>query len=142
VEEVLLVVQVWNRSDDLLGGTIIMQIPVFLLRKLYVKGSLENTDDGFLFKIKNSLSPGTAISMDALKVNGNEYGLDKTLVTDGTAEISAAEISESNSFQIKVGVEITVKISGDPLPEGEHTLDIGIVTKEAGKLAFDVKDAI
>lgn len=119
-----------------------MQIPVFLLRKLYIKGSLENTDDGFSFKIKNSLSPGTAIAMDALKVNGNEYGLDKTMVSDGTAEICAADISESNSFQIKVGVEISVKIKGDPLPEGEHTLDIGIVTKEAGKLAFDVKDAI
>jgi hypothetical protein len=93
-----------------------MQIPTFLLRKLYLKGSLENVDDGFVFKIKNTLSPGT--------------------------EYTAADVNEGSAMPLKVGVEIALHIKADPLPEGEHTIDIALVTKEAGRLAFDVKDAI
>jgi hydroxymethylglutaryl-CoA reductase (NADPH) len=119
-----------------------MQIPAFLLRKLYIKGSLENVDDGFQFKIKNSLSPGTAISMDPLRVNDIEYPLDAVTVSSEEGEVKTSEISEDNTFPIKVGVEITVRVTGEPLSEGEHKLDIGITTKEAGKLAFDVTDAI
>ncbi|MHA1935429.1 MAG: hypothetical protein ACW97A_09105 [Candidatus Thorarchaeota archaeon] len=119
-----------------------MQIPVFLLRKLYVKGSLTNVDGGFQFKIKNSLSPGTATAVEPIKVNDNEYALDTTTIMSDDNEISATEVSESNSFPIKVGVEITMFVKSDPLPEGEHKIDISLTTKETGKLAFDVKDSI
>ncbi len=119
-----------------------MQIPTFLLRKLYVKGSLENVDDGFQFKIKNSLSPATAIEFIPLKVNDEEYALDITSVKSDDGEIKAGEISEENSLPIKVGVVITVHVAGGPLGEGEHKIDIGLKTKEAGLLAFDVTDTI
>ncbi|MBD3407820.1 MAG: hydroxymethylglutaryl-CoA reductase [Candidatus Lokiarchaeota archaeon] len=119
-----------------------MQIPKFLLRKLYVKGSLENTDDGFVFKIKNSLSAGTAIGMTPIKVDGTEYPLETIHVKSGDAEVMASEISESNAFPIKVGVEIAIHIHAEQLEEGEHKIDISIKTKEAGNLAFDVKDSI
>jgi hypothetical protein len=36
-----------------------MKIPASILKRLYVKNSLANQDDGFSFKIKNSLSNGT-----------------------------------------------------------------------------------
>ncbi|TXT54958.1 MAG: hypothetical protein BAJATHORv1_50211 [Candidatus Thorarchaeota archaeon] len=119
-----------------------MQIPKFLLRKLYVKGSLENADDGFVFKIKNSLSAGTAVGMAPIKVDGTEYPLDATVVKSDDTEIKGSEISESNAFPIKVGVEIAIHVQSDPLEEGEHKIDISIKTKEAGNLAFDVKDSI
>ncbi len=119
-----------------------MQIPSFLLRKLYVKNSLTNLDGGFSFKIKNSLSQGTAIGVDPIKVDDVEYPLENiTLEAEGT-EIKASEISESNPFMIKVGVEITLRVTGEPLAEGEHKIDIGLKTKEAGVLKFDVKDTI
>ncbi|MFW9964480.1 MAG: hydroxymethylglutaryl-CoA reductase [Candidatus Sifarchaeia archaeon] len=119
-----------------------MQIPSFLLRKLYIKGSLENVEDGFSFKLKNSLSPGTTTAVAPIKVNGNEYPLDSTIIRSIDGEVKGSEISEDNSFPIKVGVEIEIHIKGDALPEGEHTIDISLKTKEAGTLAFDVKDSI
>ncbi|MFX1483606.1 MAG: hydroxymethylglutaryl-CoA reductase [Promethearchaeota archaeon] len=119
-----------------------MQIPAFLLRKLYIKGSLENADDGFSFKLKNSLSPGTTTEVAPIKVNGTEYSLDSTTIRSVDGEVRGSEISEDNSFPIKVGVEIEIFIKGDPLPAGEHTIDISLKTKEAGTLAFDVKDTI
>ena len=119
-----------------------MQIPAFLLRKLYIKGSLENVEGGFSFKLKNSLSPGTTTSVAPIKVKGDEYSLYSTTIKSVDGEVRGSEISEDNTFPIKVGVEIEIFIEGDPLPEGEHTIDISLKTKEAGTLAFDVKDSI
>ncbi|MFW9910386.1 MAG: hypothetical protein ACFFEF_17660 [Candidatus Thorarchaeota archaeon] len=119
-----------------------MQIPSFLLKKLYVKGSLENVDDGFQFKLKNSLSPGTAIGMDPFKINDTEYPLDVTTITSGDEVVNAADIVGGASFPIKVGVDIIIHIKGAQLPEGEHKIAVSLTTKEVGKLAFDVSDAL
>lgn len=119
-----------------------MQIPTFLLRKLYIKGSLENVDDGFSFKLKNSISSGTAISIEPIKVNGQEYPLDSTIIKSADGEITGSEISDGNTFPIKVGLDITIHVKGNPLSEGEHKIDISLTTKEVGKLAFDVTDSI
>jgi hypothetical protein len=119
-----------------------LQIPVFLLRKLYVKGSLENVDDGFKFKLKNSISTSTATNVDPIKVNGNEYPLDAVTISSDNVEVKGTEISEESTFPIKVGLDIVIHVQGDQLPEGEHTIDISLATKEVGKLAFDVKDSI
>ena len=119
-----------------------LQIPTFLLRKLYVKGSLENVDDGFKFMLKNSISSGTAINIQPIKVNGNEYPLDSVTISSEDGSINGSEISEQNTFPIKVGLDLTIHIKGEQLPEGEHTIDISLSTKEVVKLAFDVTDSI
>ncbi len=119
-----------------------LQIPTFLLRKLYVKGSLENVDDGFKFKLKNSISTATAVDFKPLKVNGNEYPLETTVISSEVGEIAVNAISKENSFAIKVGLDITVHVKGDQLAAGEHTIDIALATTEVGDLAFDVKDTI
>ena len=119
-----------------------MQIPTFLLRKLYVKGSLENLDDGFQFKLKNSISTSTAVNVEPIKVNGNEYPLESVQISSGDVEVAGNEISPDNTFPIKVGLEILIRVSGEPLPAGEHTIDISLATKEVGKLSFDVTDSI
>ena len=119
-----------------------MQIPAFLLRKLYIKGSLENVEGGFSLKIKNSLAPGTTTAFAPLKVNENEYSLDAITISSEGTEILGSDVSEDNTFPIKVGVEILIFVKGDPLPEGEHKIDLSFTTKEAGTLAFDVTDSI
>ena len=119
-----------------------MQIPSFLLKKLYVKGSLENVDDGFQFKIKNSLSPGTATGMEPFKINDEEYPLDATTIRSEDEELAATALASGETFPIKVGVEITIHIKGTQLPEGEHKIGVSLITKEVGKLAFDVTDAL
>jgi hypothetical protein len=119
-----------------------MQIPAFLLRKLYIKGSLENVEGGFSLKLKNSLSPGTTTAVAPIKVDGNEYTLEALTIRSVDGEVLGSEISEDNTFPIKVGVEIELFIKAESLSEGEHTIDLSLKTKEAGTLAFDVKDSI
>ncbi|MFX0054205.1 MAG: DUF6379 domain-containing protein [Promethearchaeota archaeon] len=119
-----------------------MKIPASILKRLYVKNSLANQDDGFSFKIKNSLSNGTATSLSPVTVDGNEYPLDAMLIKTPDGEVAAAEVTEANTFLIKVGVEVEIHVKGDPLSEGSHTIGIGFETKEIGGIAFEVDDEI
>ncbi len=45
-------------------------IPSMLLKKLYQKGSLKNTESGFEFALKNTLAPGTIVGLRTLVVDG------------------------------------------------------------------------
>ncbi len=53
-----------------------VSIPGFLLKSLYVKGSLKNSSGGFEFQLKNGLGSGYAYRMDPLIVDGIELPLD------------------------------------------------------------------
>ncbi|MGD9381794.1 MAG: DUF6379 domain-containing protein [Candidatus Thorarchaeota archaeon] len=119
-----------------------MKIPASILKRLYVKNSLANQDDGFSFKIKNSLSNGTATSLAPVTVDGSEYPLDAMRIKTPDAEVSAAQVTESNTFLIKVGVEVEIYVKADPLPAGPHKIGIGFETKEIGGIAFEVDDEI
>ena len=44
-------------------------VPGFLLRRLYVKQSLRNTEDGFEFQLRNRLGSGYAHKMWPLKLD-------------------------------------------------------------------------
>ena len=47
-----------------------VSIPSFILRRLYVKGSLRNTDTGMEFQILNKLGSGQARRLLPLTVDG------------------------------------------------------------------------
>lgn len=119
-----------------------MQLPPFILKRLYIKGSLENVEDGFRFKIINNISDATCTAMKPIKVNGTEYPLDGTVISSGGAKVHGNEISDANSFPIKAKIEIEIHVKGNQLPSGEHTIDIGLSTTQTGDLAFDVTDKI
>ena len=124
-------------------------IPKFLLRKLYVKGSLKNEDttgdgipDSISFQIKNSLANGTVIGVEYIKIDDNEIPLDTIEVMLEDKTIKLNEVTPENTFPIKVRVVSTWIIKGKTLDPGEHKLELSIQTKEAGTLTFDVKDNI
>ena len=45
------------------------KIPEFLLRALYVKGSLRNNEDGFQFQLKNEIGPARIIGARPLQLD-------------------------------------------------------------------------
>ena len=49
-----------------------MRVPNFLLRRLYVKGSLQPTAEGFQFQIRNRLGSGYARRLFPLTLDGGE----------------------------------------------------------------------
>ena len=124
----------------LLGGLKMVKVPSFLLRKLYVKKSLKNTEDGFEFSIKNVLADATLVKLADFKVDGKPY-TNVTLVV-GDKEIPASEISASNPLPFPVKTTITVKVKGEQLQSGQHKIEIVGGSKEYGELKITLKDTI
>ncbi len=119
-----------------------MQVPAFLLRRLYVKGSLRNVDSGFEFDLKNSLGSGYAEQVLPLTVDGIEMAVDAArFVVDGEAT-PFAEVSAERPMTLGMNRTVTMAIRGTALAPGKHKIGIGFVVTGMGKMEFDVTDAI
>jgi protein involved in polysaccharide export with SLBB domain len=118
-------------------------VPVFLLKKLYVKGSLKNTAAGFELTIQNTLAPGTIVGLAPLKVDGVECPLAQTevLLSNGT-KLSMSDVSAQSPLRFNVGDKVTIQVEGQPLPAGPHKITISPKTKEAGILPIPAEDTI
>ncbi len=117
-------------------------VPTFILKKLYVAGSLQNTAEGCQLQIKNTLAPGTIIGVNALTVDGVSYKPDTLdLVKDG-ARRSAAEISGQRPAAFNVNDIVTIVVRGVTLAPGEHRIGLDIMTREAGRLNWEISDRV
>jgi hypothetical protein len=119
-----------------------MQVPGFLLRRLYVKGSLRNANGGFEFDLKNSLGSGNAEQVLPLTLDGEALPIDATrFIADGRAT-QFDQVSATNPMTLGMNKTITIAFTGRTLSPGKHKLGIGFVVPGMGRLEFDVTDAI
>ena len=119
-----------------------VSVPGFLLRRLYVKGSLKNTPAGFEFHLKNGLGAGYTHKMWPLTVDGEEIPLEKTYFVLGERETKFSDVSKENTFTIAMNKIITVRADGVSLKPGPNKLGMGFDVPGLGTLRFDVTDLI
>lgn len=119
-----------------------MKVPAFLLKKLYVKNSLHNTDTGFEFKIKNTLMDATITSPVRLTIDNRPIPQETITITAQNTTFGAADVSENNALPLKVNVEVTLSVEGKKLDPGEHEIEIASATKEYGDIQFSVTDTL
>ncbi|MBC7262914.1 MAG: hypothetical protein H5T64_00975 [Chloroflexi bacterium] len=117
-------------------------VPSFLLKKLYVSGSLANVEGGFEFRLKNTLATGTIIGLAGLKVDNTAYPPDAIRLVGPQGEIAISDISAKNPLTFALNDVVTVRVSAGPLTSGTHQLTIIPQTKEAGDLYITASDVI
>lgn len=119
-----------------------ISVPSFLLKRLYVKGSLRNTEQGFQFELKNTLGSGYANELLPLTLDGQQMSQeDSYFVIDGK-EIPFSAVSEDNPFTLAMNKITTIRVKGATLSEGPHKVGLGFVVKGLGKLSFEVTDMV
>lgn len=91
-------------------------IPSFLLTKLYVKGSLRNTESGFEFALRNIIDSAMLIGIGPLSVGGKNYEGEAVTMSAGGKTISGAELSRQNPVPVRMGMPLQVSVTGEPLP--------------------------
>ena len=69
-------------------------VPGFLLRRLYVKGSLKNTAAGFEFELMNRLGSGYAHKLWPITVDGEAAPTDKTFFAVESEETAFNVVSK------------------------------------------------
>ncbi len=115
-----------------------LQIPGFMLKQLYVAGSLQNTEEGFRFVVTNPFLDGTVTGVLKVAVDGVVYDL----AAVRAAGWDAAGITPESPVNFPRGAELEVEVVADSLPSGRRNLYVKVETIEFGPLKVDVYDRI
>ena len=120
-----------------------VSVPSFLLRRLYVKGTLKNTADGFEFELRNRLGSGYALRVHPLTVDGAEIAASASrFVMEDGAVVRFDEVSDANTLTLALNKSIWVRASGARLERGARKIGMGFDVPGLGTMRFDFTDAI
>jgi len=117
-----------------------VSVPSFLLRKLYVKGSLENTALGITFRLRNSLGSGYAEEMLPITVDGREMPLEHCFFSVGGDPRSFDQVSSDEPFCLLLNQDTVVTVENVVLSQEPHTVGMGFRVPGLGMLRFDFVD--
>ncbi len=118
-------------------------IPQALLRNLYNRSSLRNSDEGVRFSVKNRLSPASLKRIERVSLNGEYIPPDKIAVAvDSGDAFPMSQIVPDKPVDFPLGTLLTFDMAVDPLAEGKHGLEFAFETTPFGTLKFGVKDAL
>lgn len=117
-------------------------IPEFLIKRVYQKGSLKETDEGVCFNLKNVLGPGFISGFGFVKINDAVFESDKVKFITQGKEIPAEAINEENPVSFRLGQEGTLIMKGAKcLRDGINQIIIELMNPEAGKVQFSLSDS-
>ena len=119
-----------------------MFISPSLLDRVYVRGSLKNTETGYEFKLKNNIDNGTLSGVKSLTVDGNSVPLSTVILQTSAGEKPAEEITYRTPLPLYYNSEASVRIAGEPLLPGAHSLVLALAVYEAGSIQLKINDEI
>ena len=117
-------------------------MPAEMLRQLYQKGSLRNTEEGFEMVLVNTLAPGTVIGLGPIKVDQRVFPPEQITVAAGRSERPAERINERGPVPFPVNGQIRLRVAGTFLTPGQHTVVINAHLKEIGPFYIEVEDLL
>ena len=119
-----------------------VRVPAFLLKRLYVKGSLKNTEDGFALSLKNNLGSGYAQALLPLKIDGEEMPLADSFFSLNGKLVPFTEVSAATPFTLGLTRDTKMFVKGHTLTPGAHKVGIGFTVVGLGDLSFEVVDEV
>lgn len=119
-----------------------VSVPGFILRRLYVKGSLKNAAAGFEFELRNILGSGYSTKVWPLKLDGEELQATASYFIVGGKETPFSDVSADNTFSLEINKTITVWTDGAALEPGVHTIEMGFDVPGLGTMRFDFTDEV
>jgi hydroxymethylglutaryl-CoA reductase (NADPH) len=120
-----------------------MFVPSALLKQLYTFNSLENTDQGVEFAIKNRLKDATLTELLDVKIDGESVPRDELHLFMGDGDTyQADEISGDNPIDFPLRRTLHVRAERKLLETGKHEIELSFRAKPFGKLSFTVEDSI
>ena len=118
-------------------------IPSVLLKKLYITGSLRNTESGVRFALKNRLSDAELTGIRGIAIDGKPVALDQVRLDleDGRV-ISPAEVTGDHPVSFPLRSVVMIETPGPELGEATHDIEVSFEARPFGKLRLSVEDSI
>ncbi len=117
-------------------------VPAFILRRLYVRGSLRNISEGFEFSLCNRLGAGHARSLLPITVNGEPAGTDQCYFYTGEVRHRFDEVTHHTPFSLALNRTTKIVVEGQTLAPGRQTIGMGFEVPGLGTLKFDFSDVV
>jgi hypothetical protein len=118
-------------------------IPEFLLKRIYRKGSLRQTQEGIAFDLKNILGPGIITGINQIIINDVIYQSPVIKIISSGASTVAEQITSENPFLVKLNQEITCILEGAKgLKEGLNKIMVELSSIDIGKVQVTLTDVI
>ena len=117
-----------------------VSVPPFLLRRLYVRGSLRNNSHGLEFQLLNKLGTGYARRVLPVSVDGQEFPLESCAFSVDGTQVPFPEVSAETPFTLDMNRATTVTVAGPRLTSEPHTIDMAFEVAGLGVLHFDFTD--
>ena len=117
-----------------------LSVPSFLLRKLYVKGSLRCTSQNVSFRLRNSLGSGYAEEMSPLTLDGTAMPMEDTYFYVDSGARSFDTVSKDNPFSLLLNQDTVITVENTSLSPEPHTVGMGFKVPGLGILRFDFID--
>ncbi|MGF1533064.1 MAG: hydroxymethylglutaryl-CoA reductase [Bernardetiaceae bacterium] len=121
-----------------------MKIPSLVLKQLYNRGSLENTEDGIQFSIKNRLSDAQLTEMLSIRIDDREIPREQLRFDLGNGTVISGDQVSADApvdFPLRKVLKVSAPIGN--LPDSKkHKIQIEVKSDPFGKLKFSVEDAI
>jgi hydroxymethylglutaryl-CoA reductase (NADPH) len=121
-----------------------MDVPGFLVRQFYVKGSLRNTDRGFELQARNPMGDGALVGVGRLAIDGKPIPADLVwALREGDASpLQASDVNRQRPIRVRKGDRVTLQVEGSRLEPGEHRLEVELDELNMGRLRFSVRDRL
>lgn len=117
-------------------------IPNFIVKRLYVPGSLRFVPEGIAFDMNNKIGPGILTKVNSVKLNDIEFLASEIMIKIEDKLMQAAEISETNPAICFLNQTVTCILKGKPVDTGNFTITLDLLSKEAGKIVFSIQDKL
>jgi hypothetical protein len=112
-----------------------------MLQRMYVKGSLQNQGEGFVFQVKNMIESGSLSGVAKVAVDGEERGLEGATIELNGKVRQVSGISWSSPVYVGYGATMTVFVPGT-LAAGEHTINAQFNVPELGRVSMPITDTV
>ncbi len=119
-------------------------IPGFLVNKVYERGSLRNTEDGFEFCFLNRMTPLRISGMRdiSVEVDGMRYSIDKLRLALGGRPINLSDGRLDEVISFTRNSKLVIRVVSDQLSDGKHIIKINFITNEYGGATLKVSDTV
>lgn len=113
------------------------------LERLFTWESLENTERGVEFELKNRLIEAEFEGVTTAKIDGEAVAAeDVTLELDEDERYTADEITPENPLELDLAETVQVILDRDRLRKGVHELELGLRVEGYGEVGFTTDDEI
>jgi hydroxymethylglutaryl-CoA reductase (NADPH) len=117
-----------------------VKVPSFLLKRLYVKGSLRNNEEGFQFELKNTLGSGYGNELMPLRLDGNDLPKENCYYVLDSVPVPFNSVSKEKPFTLPMNKVLNIQVKSTHLSDEPHKLRMSFVAEGIGELSFEVTD--